>query len=145
MGNARDDFLRRYATSPIHVPRLERMLHAYESDDDDDTFARNFIDWDRACPDGEAARIVSEIISAGTGAVRLSDDALKGAIRWMAEATDHPVAERARILGEAISSPDETTRRQFIKFLETCTALEEAEFRVAALANGPLCAPKREF
>jgi hypothetical protein len=141
MGNARDDFLRRYATSPMHVPRLERMLQAYESADDDDSFARNFIDWDRACPDAEAARIVSEIISAGTGAARLSDDAVKGAIRWMAEATDHPVAERARILGEAISSPDETTRRHFIEFLETSAALEQAAFQMAA-RRGPLCAPK---
>lgn len=136
MGSARDDFLRRYATTPIHVPRLERLLYAYESDDDDDAFARKFIGWDRACRDGEAARIVSEIISAGLDAsgnvVRLSDDALQGAIRWMAEATAHPVAERARILGEAISSPDETRRRQFIEFLETSTALEETEFRVAA-------------
>lgn len=136
MGHARDDFLRRYATSPIHVPRLERLLHAYETDDDDDAFARKFISWDRACPDGEAARIVSEIISVSLDAsgnvVRLSDQALQGAIRWMADATAHPVAQRTRILADALSSPDESVRRQFIEFLETSTALEETEFRVAA-------------
>ena len=136
MGNAREDFLRRYATSPIHVPRLERLLHAYENGDDDDTFARKFISWDRACPDGEAARIVSEIISANLdasgNAVRLSDNALQGAIRWMAEATTYPVAERTRILAEAISSRDATARRQFIEFLETSAALEQVEFRIAA-------------
>jgi hypothetical protein len=136
MGTARDEFLRRYATSPIHIPRLERLLHAYEDDDEDDTFSRKFISWDRACPDAEAARIVTEVVSAspdGSGKiVRLSDNALEGAIRWMAEATSHSVAERARILGAAISSPDESARRQFIDFLETSRALEEAEFRVAA-------------
>ena len=119
MGHARDDFLRRYATSPIHVPRLERLLNVYESEADDDAFARKFIGWDRACRDGEAARIVSEIISATPGLARLSDDELQGAIRWMAEATMHPVAERARILAEALSSVDNAARAQFIEFLET--------------------------
>jgi hypothetical protein len=136
MGTARDEFLRRYATSPIHIPRLERLLHAYEDDDEDDTFSRKFIGWDRACPDAEAARIVTEVVSAsldGSGQiVRLSDSALQGAIRWMAGAVSHSVADRARILGDAISSRDETARRQFIEFLETCNALEEAEYRVAA-------------
>ena|SRR5688572_2777135 len=136
MGTARDEFLRRYATSPIHVPRLERFLHEYEDDDEGDTFSRKFIGWDRACRDAEAARIVTEVVSAsldGSGrVVKLSEKALKGAIRWMAEATSHSVAERARILGAAISSSDESARRQFIEFLETSSALEEAEFRVAA-------------
>jgi hypothetical protein len=151
MGTARDEFLRRYATSPIHVPRLERFLHEYEDDDEGDTFSRKFIGWDRACRDAEAARIVTEVVSAsldgsgpstGSGPsratsrdgriVRLSDNAMRGAIRWMAEATAHPVAERARILGDALSSPDETARRRFIEFLETSSALEEEEFRVAA-------------
>jgi hypothetical protein len=136
MGTARDEFLRRYATSPIHVPRLERLLHAYEDDDEDDTFARKFISWDLACPDAEAARIVAEIVSAGVDAsgriVRLSDNALKGAIRWMAEAAPHSVAERARILQDAISSPDEAARGRFIAFLEISSGLEEAQFRVAA-------------
>jgi hypothetical protein len=123
MGTAREDFLRRYATSPIHVPRLERLLHAYERDDEDDSFARKFISWDRACPDGEAARIVTEIISAGVDAsgnvIRLSDDAMQGAIRWMADATTHSVAERARILRDALSAQDEDARADFIKLLET--------------------------
>lgn len=123
MGTVRDEFLRRYATSPIHVPRLERLLHAYEDDDEDDTFSRKFIAWDRACPDAEAARIVTEIVSAnldGSGQiVRLSDDALQGAIRWMAVAESHAVGERARILADAISSSDESARRQFIEWLES--------------------------
>jgi hypothetical protein len=136
MGTARDEFLRRYATSPIHVPRLERLLREYEDDDEGDTFSRKFIEWDRACRDAEAARIVTEVISATVDGsrrvVRLSDNALQGAIRWMAEAASHPVAERARILGAAISSPDDSARRQFIEFLETSNALEETEYRVAA-------------
>jgi hypothetical protein len=135
VGTARDEFLRRYATSPIHVPRLERLLYVYGDDDQNDAFSRRFIAWDRACRDADAARIVTEIISseiAGPGIVRLSDEALKGAIRWMAEATSHSVADRARILKNAISSHDEAARRQFIEFLETSETLGDSEFRVAA-------------
>ena len=60
-GWARDEFLRRYATSPIHVPRLERLLAVYGVDEQDDSFCQRFIGWDRACADGEAARVVTEI------------------------------------------------------------------------------------
>lgn len=108
MSSARDEFFRRYAASPIHIPRLERLLNVYEDDVEDDAFSRKFIAWDRACPDVEAARIVTEILCLAVDAtgriVRLTDDAVKDAIRWMAEATSYPVAERARILAEAISS-----------------------------------------
>lgn len=99
------------------------MLHAYERDDEDDSFARKFIGWDRACPDGEAARIVTEIVSASVDAsgnvLRLSDDAMQGAIRWMADATTPSVAERARTLRDALSAQDEDARAQFIEMLET--------------------------
>ncbi len=120
MGAVRDEFLRRYATSPIHVTRLERLLDAYR--DDDETFVRRFLAWDRACADGEAARIVAEIISAGAdefGRVsRVSDETVKGAIRWMADATALTVADRARILGEALASSDPMAIEQLIAFLE---------------------------
>jgi hypothetical protein len=102
------------------VPRLERLLKAYE-DDDDDTFSCRFIAWDRACADADAARIVTEIISGvdvSGRIVRLSDDALKGAIRWMAEVTSYSVADRARILGESLSSSDDRARTRFIESLE---------------------------
>jgi hypothetical protein len=129
MGTARDEFLRRYATSPIHVPRLERLLLAYEDNGEDDAFCRRFISWDRTCPDAEAARIVIEIVSGGVEQsgtiVRLSDKALRGAIRWMTDAASHPVPVRVQILRDAISSPDETARRRFIEFLETSIALDE--------------------
>jgi hypothetical protein len=108
MGDARDDFLRRYATSPIHVPRLERLLDAYGGARDDDAFARRFIAWDCACPDPDAARIVTEIISVCVGpsgrVTRLSDEILQGAIRWMVEATSLTVADRADKLREVLSS-----------------------------------------
>ena len=39
----REDFLRRYATSPIHVPRLERLLSAYGDNDEIHAFAETFI------------------------------------------------------------------------------------------------------
>ena len=120
MGAVRDEFLRRYATSPIHVTRLERLLDAYG--DEDETFVRGFLAWDRACADGEAARIVAEIISSGGGAcgriARLSDDTVKGAIRWMADATALTVPDRARILGEALASSDPTTIERLIALLE---------------------------
>jgi hypothetical protein len=128
VGAARDEFLRRYATSPIHVTRLERLLDAYG--DDDEAFVGRFLDWDRACADGEAARIVAEIISAGGGEFgrisRASDDTVKSAIRWMAEATSLTVAERARLLGEAFASADPGAVERLIAFLEdgtTCDSL----------------------
>jgi hypothetical protein len=102
VSTTRDEFLRRYATSPIHVPRLERLLLAYGDDDDGETFARQFIAWDLACRDGEAARIVSEIISTcldESGRIRrLSDDVVASAIKWMAEATSYSIADRAKLL-----------------------------------------------
>ena len=112
VSSAREDFLRRYATSPIHVPRLERFLDAYGGDGQDEAFALKFIDWDRACADVDAARIVTEIVSVSadeTGRpVRLSDDAVRGAIRWMAEATSLSVADRAELLREGLASRDRT-------------------------------------
>ena len=114
MGAAQEDFLRLYATSPIHVTRLERLLYAYGSDDDErETFARNFIAWDRDCPDPEAARVVSEIIATcvdGSGRIRrLSDDVLQDAIRWMADTTSLTVARRAERLGEILSTHEALT------------------------------------
>jgi hypothetical protein len=107
MGEWREHFLRRYATSPIHVPRLERLLEAYGADDSPEAFACRFIAWDRACTDAEAARIVTEILSVSvddTGrVVRVPDDQVQAAIRWMAETTSLSVAERARALAEDLS------------------------------------------
>jgi hypothetical protein len=121
-----DDFLRRYATSPIHVPRLERMLHAYGDGESEEAFASRFIEWDRACPHGEAARIVSEVLSDlmdDTGNVRrVSDDAVRGAIRWVAEG-DGTLSERVALLqnGLRISNPGELTR--CIEWLERAATL----------------------
>jgi hypothetical protein len=110
MGEFREQFLRRYATSPIHVPRLERMLDAYGGGDAGDAFARRFIAWDRGCSDPDAARIVTEILSVSTDRagqlVRYSDEQVQAAIRWMADATSLSVAERARVLAEDPSAPE---------------------------------------
>jgi hypothetical protein len=107
---AREAFLRRYATSPIHVPRLERLLSVYE--DESDAFAALFIEWDRDCPDPEAARIVAEILSAGDAAgriVRLSGESVRAAIRWMSMPSILTVAERADRLRSVLrtSEPSE--------------------------------------
>jgi hypothetical protein len=101
---AGDVFLRRYATSPIHVPRLERLLAVY-----DDEFAARFIEWDRECPDVEAARIVAEILSAGDAngrIVRLDDEAVRAAIRWMSGSSPLSIAERTERLRLAVSLAD---------------------------------------
>jgi hypothetical protein len=136
MATARDDFLRRYATSPIHVPRLERLLSAYGDTEEDASFSRRFMAWDRACRDVEAARIVTEILAVNLDASgrieRLSDDTLTGAIRWMAEATTHAVADRAKLLAEGLSCRDAAARATFIAFLEASATLDEADFRAAA-------------
>jgi hypothetical protein len=131
----RDEFLRRYATSPIHVPRLERLLAVYGTGEEDDAFCSRFIAWDRACPDGEAARIVTEILSAcdASGRIRrYSDDAVRGAIRWMSSVTSLPVSERARVLLERLAEPDDRVRIEFAAFLETAATAEDGEFRAAA-------------
>jgi hypothetical protein len=98
----REEFFRRYATSPIHVPRLERLLEAYGANGGDDTFIRRFIEWDRRCSDSEAARIVTEILAMltdGEGRIRqLSEETVEDSINWMAETKSLPIAERATIL-----------------------------------------------
>jgi len=109
VGAAQEDFLRLYATSPIHVTRLERLLIVYGADDEErDAFARRFIGWDHECPHPEAARVVSEILATCTDRagkiMRLSDDVIENSIRWMAEDTSLPLAERAVRLREALTS-----------------------------------------
>jgi hypothetical protein len=115
MGAAQEDFLRLYATSPIHVTRLERLLIVYGNDDEErDAFARRFIGWDRECPHPEAARVVSEILATCTDRsgkiLRLSDDVVENSIRWMAEETSLPLAERAVRLRDALALPDAPRR-----------------------------------
>jgi hypothetical protein len=144
---ARDEFLRRYATSPIHVPRLERFLAVYDADDEDDSFCHRFIAWDQASSDGEAARIVTEILSAGDSAgriTRLSDAVVKGAIRWMSEARWLSVHQRARVLRERLTAADEKAVAEFVTFLETADTAEDSVFRAAAQSMaGPLAGEAR--
>jgi len=133
--SAREEFLRRYATSPIHVPRLERLLAVYGDDGDDEVFCSRFIAWDRACPDGEAARIVTEILSAGdrSGRIpRLSDDAVHGTIRWMSDVISLPVAQRARCLNEWLHSSNRQVVDRFIEFLTAGGALDAVQFNAGA-------------
>lgn len=132
---ARDQFLRRYATSPIHVPRLERLLAVYGDDGEDEVFCSRFIAWDRACPDSEAARIVTEILSAGDSSgriTRLSDEAVQGAIRWMSDVTSLSVSERAQCLSEGLNASDREVAARFLEFLAAAGALEAAQFNAAA-------------
>ena len=106
----REDFLRRYATSPIHVPRFERLLAIYGETDGEDAFAATFIAWDRACPDVEAARIVAELLASfkdESGAlVRLSDDAVRGALRLMAETSSVAPDARMRAMRTFFAATD---------------------------------------
>jgi hypothetical protein len=78
-----DEFLRRYATSPMHVPRLERLLAVYGGTAPE-AFAAAFIAWDRACGHADAARIASELLSlhvdAGAALIRVSDAVIQDAI-----------------------------------------------------------------
>lgn len=123
MTNAREVFLRRYATSPIHVPRLERLLSLYG--DDAEGFAARFIEWDRDAPDLEAARIVAEILSAGDAMgriVRLSDDAVRAAIRWMSTPSSCSVAERSNRLRGVLMTSDPSEAAAAIAALETNAA-----------------------
>jgi hypothetical protein len=132
---AREAFLRRYATSPIHVPRLERLLAVYASDGQAEAFCSRFIEMDRACPDGEAARIVAEILSAVVGPGQttcLGDDAVRGAIRWMSDVTTLSVAERAQLLRESLSPERGSMVEEFKRFLAAAASLEASSFAAAA-------------
>lgn len=136
ISNPRDEFLRRYATSPIHVPRLERLLAIYGSGEEEDEFCSRFIAWDRACPDGEAARIVTEILSAGDATGRIAkydEDTVRGAIRWMSDVTSLPVAERARLLRDGLTAAEDPPAG-FVEFLTSAPGLEDEAFRAAAEA-----------
>ena len=119
MGTAREDFLRRYATSPIHVPRLERLLAAYGDDEARDDFASRFIAWDRACPGADAARIVAEIMCVcvdDSGRVRrLDDEVILGAIRWLADSKSSTLPVRARTLQDVLASESSDEIRRLIR------------------------------
>jgi hypothetical protein len=145
--SVRDDFLRRYATSPIHVPRLERLLDVYDGHDADEPFARRFIDWDRACASVEAARIVTEILSVEidtNGRIRrIGDGAVKGAIRWMADATSVSVTDRVTILADLLSAAGRAGVKDSIGWLEAAGTLEDTEFRVAVESLVETAEPRR--
>ena len=134
MSVAREEFFRRYATSPIHVPRLERLLAEY--DDPGEHFVRRFIAWDQACADGEAARIVTEILAVAlddNGRVRrISDPAVQGAIRWMAETRSVPLTVRAAMLEARLCSVDTEGRGHFVRWLEVAGAVDQAEYQTMA-------------
>lgn len=106
----REDFLRRYATSPIHVPRLERLLSAYGDNDEIHAFAETFIAWDRTGPSVEAARVLAELLASfqdESGAlVRLSDDAVRGALRLMAETSSVAPDARMRAMRTFFAATD---------------------------------------
>lgn len=108
------EFLRRYAASPMHVPRLERLLDTYGGPDAQDAFAKAFMDWDRDCGDGDAARIVTEAISTlfdGSGRlVRLTPEAVKGAIAWIADAPGDARTERAHALSTILTEVSHAER-----------------------------------
>lgn len=88
--SAIDEFYRRYAASPLHVPQLERLLVAY-GDPSPEAFAARFIAWDREAEHPEAARLITEILTSelrGEGSPRYaSDEQLRTAITTLPAAT----------------------------------------------------------
>jgi hypothetical protein len=113
----------------MHVPRLERFLAAYDTGEPD-VFAATFIGWDRECSDAEAARIVTELLAVfvdekGT-LVRLSDDAVRGAVRWMARSAALSSTDRARALRTLLSSTTPEAVQHTTRVLETAAAMDDA-------------------
>lgn len=137
MSTTREAFLRRFATSPIHVPGLERLLDSYDGTTDD-AFASRFIGWDRSCADPDAARIVLEVLAVVVGpdgrVRRLSDDAVRGAIRWMADARALAPSHRAAVLRTMLTSPDDDALARATDVLETAAAADDAELDALARA-----------
>ncbi len=88
--SAIDEFYRRYAASPIHVPQLERLLAAY-GDPSPEAFAARFIEWDRQAEHPEAARLITEILTSeliGSGSMRsASDEQVREAVTTLPAAT----------------------------------------------------------
>jgi hypothetical protein len=115
MSVVQDEFLRRYATSPIHVPRLERLVAAYGGRDGQDQFARTYIEWDRASHDPEGARIVTEIlpqlVDEHGDIVPLTSDAIQGAIGWLSNRGTMPLSERSHVLRTILCEAVEASRR----------------------------------
>ena len=114
MSTVQHEFLRRYATSPIHVPRLERLLAVYAPPETRDQFAQTYMQWDRACGDAEAARIVAELLAVlvdGQGAmIRFNSAAIMAAIEFVARGSSDEQVARAQllrtILSEAVPAVD---------------------------------------
>ena len=127
----RTAFLRRYATSPMHVPRLERLLAVYGENGGEDAFAASFISWDRACSDVEAGHVVAEILSSfhdATGTlVRLSDAAVQGAFRLMADATTFAPPARALALRGLFAATDKTAIDRTVARLEDAVIVPTAD------------------
>lgn len=59
-----DEFLRRFAASPMHVLQFERLLDSLEGTTPE-AFAASVIAWDREAPHPEAARIALEVLVEG--------------------------------------------------------------------------------
>lgn len=102
MSTIEHEFIRRYATSPIHVPRLERLLAAYAPPAAVDGFAELYLTWDRECGDPEAGRIVTEALVMAVdsrGAILpIRPEVVRTAIAWVAAASGFDKAERAECL-----------------------------------------------
>lgn len=114
MSVVQHEFLRRYAASPMHVPRLERMLDTYGGPDGVDGFAAAFIDWDRACGDSDAARIVTEAISTLLDErgrlIKLTPEAVRGAIAWIAASSGALRMERVEALSTILAEVSHVER-----------------------------------
>ena len=124
----REDFLRRYATSPLHVARLERLLATYGDTHGETRFAETFIAFDRACPDVNAALVLTEVLATfedESGAlVRLSDQAIQGALRFLTEAVSVSPTTRAYTL------------RTWCRVRDTA-AIKRVRTRLEAAADAP--------
>lgn len=108
------EFLRRYAASPMHVPRLERLLDTYGRPDAVDAFAEAFIGWDSACGDSDAARIVTEVISTLVDErgrlIRLTPESVRGAIAWIAASSGDLRTERVQALSTILAEVSHVER-----------------------------------
>jgi hypothetical protein len=85
--SAIDEFLRRFAASPMHVAQLERVLEAYGGTSPE-ALAEAFLGWDREAAHPEATRIALELLANG-----------------LIEETPLPVVDIARLRSAILSVP----------------------------------------
>jgi hypothetical protein len=127
----REQFLRRYAATPNHIPRLERLLSVYGADQSEDAFAAMYLAWDDEFGAPETGRLVGEwlvcVVDADGRLVRVSDAAVRGALRLMGRVRPAEEALAAAALRRLDPGASCEALQRAQALLESAAAMEASE------------------